>query len=80
MDKSEDLGSSFPPIPGSALRRAKCSRCGELIRVTYATAVYSHVNKTLLLCQDCNDTEGEQQSRSINSAYMLTSRQREKKQ
>jgi hypothetical protein len=50
------------------------------MRVTYDTAVYSYANKTLLLCQDCNDTEEEKQSRSIGSAYMLTSRQREKKQ
>jgi len=77
---SDNLDLSFPAIPGSSLRRATCSRCREPMRVTYDTAVYSYANKTLLLCQDCNDTEEEKQSRSIGSAYMLTSRQREKKQ
>jgi RNase P subunit RPR2 len=72
--------ADFPQIPGSSLRRAFCSQCKEPMRVTYENALYSHVNKTLILCQDCEEDDFEKQSRSIDSAFKLTSRQKEKKQ
>jgi RNase P subunit RPR2 len=75
-----EFESEFAMIPGSSLRRAFCSQCKEPMRVTYENALYSHVNKTLIICQDCEEEDSERQSRSIDSAFKLTSRQREKKQ
>ena len=72
--------SEFPSIPNSSLRRAFCGSCGEPMRVTHENAAYAFNQKDLIFCQDCREGSEEKQSRSIESAFKLTNRQREKKQ
>ena len=72
--------SEYPVIPNSALRRAFCGSCGESMRVTYVDAAYAFNQRDIIFCQDCREGTEEKQSRSIESAFKLTTRQREKKQ
>lgn len=55
MDDADRLiADAFPPMPGSRLLRATCSRCGQIVRINHDMAVRCIKGHDVVMCRECS--------------------------
>lgn len=63
------IAEMFPPMPGSRLLRASCSRCGQVVRINHEMAVRCIKQEDVVMCRDCSPDQPP------SKASVLTPRQ-----